>query len=90
MAYTPMADPQVIKIAAAHKVTPAQVLIQWQYALGIPVQPRTQNAEHMRDNLNSFSFTLTEDEIKTLSTAAQDMCSKDGSWYECAAKPRPW
>ena len=86
MAYTPMADPQVIKIAANHQVTPAQVLIQWQFALGIPINPRSQNADHMRDNLNSYAFQLSQDEIKTLSSAAQDMCQEDGTWYECASK----
>jgi len=85
MSWTPMEDPAVVKIAQTHGVTPAQVLLQWQYALGIPTNPRSQNAEHMRENLNSYSFTLTDDEIKTLSSGAQDMCKIDGSWYECAS-----
>jgi len=84
MAYTPMADPIVVKIAAVHSVTPAQVLLQWQYAIGLPTNPRSQNAEHMRDNLNSYSFTLTADEISALNGAPQDTCANDPSFYECA------
>jgi len=79
-----MADPNVIKIAQAHGVTPAQVLLQWQYALGIPTNPRSQNTAHMKDNLNTYSFTLTADEITLLNSAAQDICLIDPTFYECA------
>jgi len=84
LSYTPMADPTVIKIASAHRVTPAQVLLQWQYALGIPTNPRSQNEAHMKDNLNAYSFTLTNDEINVLNGAAQDTCAIDSTFYECA------
>lgn len=77
-------DPTVVSIAQAHGVTPAQVLIQWQYALGIPVNPRTTNATHMTENLNSYSFSLTQTEIRQLSSLPQDFCLSDPTWYECA------
>jgi len=83
MSWTPMEDPAVVKIAAAHGVTPAQVLLQWQYALGIPTNPRSQHAGHMKENLQAYSFTLTDDEIQTLNSGAQDICIENPGWYEC-------
>jgi len=71
MAYIQLEDPNVIKIAENHQVSPAQVLIQWQYSLGMPINVRSQNLGHMTENLNSYSFKLTDDEIKTLNSGPQ-------------------
>jgi len=87
MASTPMKDSLVLQVAKAHNVTAAQVLLQWQYALGVPTNPRSQNADHMTENLQSYSFNLTSDEINSLLAAPQDYCSLDPTWYECAPDP---
>jgi len=87
MAPTPIKDPLVTQIAKAHNVTAAQALLQWQYAIGIPTNPRSQNTDHMRENLQSYTFNLTPDEINSLLTAPQDYCSLDPTWYECAPDP---
>jgi len=52
-------------------VTAAQVLIQWEYSLGMPVNVRSQNSSHMVENLNSYSFALTADEVKVLNSGPQ-------------------
>jgi len=90
MSPSPIKDPNVVKIAQTHGVTPAQVLIQWQYAIGVPINPRCQNAQHMRDNLNSYNFTLTADELQLLYSAPQDWCSIDPGMYECAPDAAAW
>ena len=77
--------PLVLAIAAQHSgATPAQVIIAWQWALGIPVNPRSQNAQHMADNLAAYSIALNQSEVNALSAIEQDFCSFDGKWYECA------
>jgi diketogulonate reductase-like aldo/keto reductase len=73
-------DPLVVSIAQAHAATPAQVLLAWQWALGIPANPRSMNKQHMVDNLNAYSITLNQTEIHLLSARAQDFCSFDASW----------
>jgi len=83
MSWTPMEDPLVQRIAQAHNRTAAQVFLQWHWAIGIPTNPRSQNAAHMRDNLNSYDFTLSDAEVKQLSSAPQDLCALDPN-YECA------
>jgi len=71
MSYIQLEDPTVLKIAQSHGVSAAQVLIQWQYALGLPINVRSQNVGHMTDNLNSYSFTLSDAEISTLNSGPQ-------------------
>ena len=69
--YIQLADPSVLAIAAAHNKTAAQVLIQWQYSEGMPINVRSQNAQHMIDNLNSYDFTLSGDEVRVLRSGVQ-------------------
>jgi diketogulonate reductase-like aldo/keto reductase len=81
--------PYVLSLAQKYNVTPAQVLIQWQWQIGIPVNPRSVNPQHMLDNLNTYSVFqtlggLNETEVNTLFSQPQDFCSPENTWYECA------
>jgi len=87
LAKTPITDLAVAQVASAHNVTAAQVLIQWQYALGVAVQPRSQNLNHMDENLRSYDFSLTNTEIDLLNSAPQVYCTVDPVFYECAPAP---
>ena len=86
MAYTPMADDRVTALAAKHKISAAQVLLQWQLQLGIPTQARSQNRAHMAENLALYGLgiELSDDDMKSLNGAPQDLCQFDNAWYECA------
>lgn len=75
MAPTPLLDPVVASIAAAHSATPAQVMLAWQYQLGIASNPRSQNAQHMIDNLAAIAtVTLSADEMASLAARPQYTC----------------
>jgi diketogulonate reductase-like aldo/keto reductase len=81
--------PYVVSLASKYNVTPAQVLIQWQWQIGVPVNPRTVNPQHMLDNLNTYAIFqenggLNETEINTLFSQPQDFCDETNTWYECA------
>ena len=60
MAPTPLVDPVVEAIAAAHARTPAAVISAWLYSLGIVLNPRTYSPEHMADNLNAFDLCVLQ------------------------------
>lgn len=75
--------PLVKAIAKHNNVTPAQVLIQWIWALGMPCNPRTMSLQHMQENLAAYSFGLNSTEIHLLSSQPQVWCSVD-PYYECA------
>ena len=54
-------------IAAAHRRTPAQVVLRWHLQLGLVVIPKSAHAERIRANFDVFDFALTDDEMATLS-----------------------
>jgi D-xylose reductase len=90
MAYIEIEDPTALKIAAAHNRTAAQVLLQWQYTLGLPTNVRSQNVEHMRENLEAYSFTLSAEELKTLSTMPQSPTARVRPVRPTAAPALAW
>jgi len=80
-------DPVLVQVAKKYKKTPAQVSINWQWQLGIVTNPRSMNRTHMIENLNAYDFTLSELDVKLLSSRPQDMCTMDPDYYECAPRP---
>ena len=69
-AYSPMArgadlkagDGTIERIAAAHQVTPAQVILRWHIENGTIIIPKSVHAERQRENLDLFGFALTLEE----------------------------
>lgn len=49
--------------AAAHAVTPAQVVIRWHLQSGIIVFPKSNSRERMAENFDVFGFELSADEM---------------------------
>jgi len=49
--------------AAAHAVTPAQVVLRWHLQTGNVVIPKSNRKERMAENLDVFSFALDADEM---------------------------
>ena len=64
-------DPVALTIGAAHGRTAAEVMLAWQWSLGIVVNPRSQNAAHMWDNLNFMDIELSASEIQQLASRPQ-------------------
>ncbi len=50
-------------IAKAHGVSSAQVILRWNLQKGVVVIPGSSNPEHIRENLDLFGFSLTEEEM---------------------------
>ncbi len=67
-AYSPMArgadlaNGVVERIAAAHGVTPAQVILRWHIENGTIIIPKSVHTERQRENLDLFGFALTPQE----------------------------
>ena len=84
-----LTDPVVLAIAAAHApATPAQVILSFLWAVGLPSNPRSMSRQHMADNLAAISAVkLTPAEIAALSSRPVDTCAIDSSFYECMPVP---
>lgn len=67
-AYSPMArgadlaNGVVEHIAAAHGVSPAQVILRWHIENGTIIIPKSVHADRQRENLDLFGFALTPQE----------------------------
>lgn len=51
--------PAIAEAAAAHGVTPAQVVIRWHLQSGIIVFPKSNSAERIQQNFDVFGFELS-------------------------------
>lgn len=68
----------IAAIAEAHGVSSAQVILRWDLQRGIIVIPGSGNPKHIRENMDLFSFELTEAEMEQIN--ALDRGEKH-DWY---------
>ncbi|WP_204245063.1 aldo/keto reductase [Cloacibacillus sp. An23] len=66
------------EIAEAHGVTAAQAVLRWNLQKGVTVIPGSSNPAHIRENLDIFGFSLTDEEMKKIN--ALDRNEKH-DWY---------
>ncbi|MES2019403.1 MAG: aldo/keto reductase [Pseudomonadota bacterium] len=59
-------DPTVMRIAAHHGKTAAQVIVRWHVEHGLIVIPKSGNAERIRENIDVFDFQLAPSELAAL------------------------
>jgi diketogulonate reductase-like aldo/keto reductase len=73
-AYSPLGvgnllnNPAVAAIAAAHNVTPAQVLIRWSLQLGNIVIPRSSAPKRIAENFDVFGLQLVDSDMDVLNS----------------------
>lgn len=60
-------DPTVLLIAKSYQKTPAQILLRWAMQQNIGVIPKSNIPSHIRDNIDIFSFTLSDLDMDKLS-----------------------
>lgn len=60
---TNLRHPVLVEIAAAHGVTPAQVVLRWHLDHEIVVIPKSGRPARIEANFDVFGFTLTADEV---------------------------
>jgi len=56
----------ITKIANAHNVTSAQIILRWQIQDGYIAIPGSSNADHIRENFDIFGFELSENEMQEI------------------------
>src|SRR6476661_1197645 len=62
----PFAEPPVAQAAERHGVSPGQVILRWQVQNGSVPIPKSGDPERQRQNIDVFSFELTDDEMAAI------------------------
>ena len=56
-------DPVLTDIGLRHGRTAAQIMLRWHLQRGVVVIPKSTHVERMRENLDVFGFSLSEEEM---------------------------
>jgi 2,5-diketo-D-gluconate reductase A len=62
----PLSEPTVQEAAAAHGVTPGQVILRWQVQGGNLPIPKSATPSRQRENLDVFEFELDDSEMEAI------------------------
>jgi 2,5-diketo-D-gluconate reductase A len=61
-----LGDPIIAELAVKHGRTPAQIVLRWHLQLGNVVIPKSVTPSRIEENFDLFGFTLTEEELESL------------------------
>jgi 2,5-diketo-D-gluconate reductase A len=61
------AEPVIAELAGKHDRSPGQIVLRWHMELGLVAIPRSSNLERLQANLDVFDFSLTDDEVASIS-----------------------
>ncbi|MFJ6571855.1 aldo/keto reductase [Streptomyces sp. NPDC091292] len=75
-------DPAVTAVAKAHDVTPGQAVLRWHTQLGAVPIPKSSDPGRQRDNLDVFGFSLTPDELASITDRPQRRLGGDPDHHE--------
>lgn len=74
-----LGDPVLGKIAAAHGVTAAQVVLRWHLEHGVTVIPKSARPDRIAANFDLFSFRLTQQDVASIDSLAGSGIGGGGS-----------
>jgi 2,5-diketo-D-gluconate reductase A len=68
---TNLASPVLTEIAAAHDVTPAQVVLRWDLEHGVTVLVKSAQPQRIAANIDLLRFSLGPDEVARVDALAR-------------------
>lgn len=68
----------ISEIALAHSKSSAQVILRWNLQKGVVVIPGSSNPKHIKENLDVFGFTLTDEEMESINVLDR---GEKHDWY---------
>ncbi|OBZ68287.1 putative NAD(P)H-dependent D-xylose reductase xyl1 [Grifola frondosa] len=69
--------PTITAIAAAHRCTPAQVILRWATQRGLAIIPKSDTVAQMEENMRSLEIVLTAEEMEAISGLDQGLRFND-------------
>lgn len=70
-------DELLSSIASKYKKTIPQICIKWNLQRGIVPLPKSSNVNRMKENLDVFDFTISEEDMLSLARLDTDTCHAD-------------
>jgi len=71
---TGLFDEKIITgLSEKYSKSPAQIILRWDYQRGVVTIPKSANEKRMKENLEIFDFSLTDDEIKSINSLNKNM-----------------
>jgi 2,5-diketo-D-gluconate reductase A len=67
-----LADPVIARIAEAHGVSPARVVIAWHLHHGLSVIPKAADAAHLADNVAAAELALGDEDVAAIDALDRD------------------
>ena len=64
-------QPEIADAAAAHGVSPAQVILRWHIQNGTIIFPKSANKQRLAENFDLFGFELSDDEMSAITSLDQ-------------------
>jgi Aldo/keto reductases, related to diketogulonate reductase len=61
-----ISEPAFAELAAKYGKTNTQIILRWHIQCGTIVFPKTTSAQHMRENIDIFDFSLTSEEMEKI------------------------
>lgn len=71
-------DEVIVKIAASHNVSSAQVILRWNLQKGVVVIPGSSNPAHIKENTEIYHFELTKEEMEQINAIDRN---EKHDWY---------
>lgn len=71
-------DEVIVKIAALHNVSSAQVILRWNLQKGVVVIPGSSNPSHIKENTEIYHFELTKEEMEQINAIDRN---EKHDWY---------
>ena len=73
-----LGDEVISKIAKAHSVSSAQVILRWNLQKGVVVIPGSSNPDHIQENTEIYDFELTDEEMEQINALNRN---EKHDWY---------
>ncbi|MGM9966084.1 aldo/keto reductase [Rummeliibacillus sp. TYF005] len=65
-------DPTLVEIAEKYNKSTAQVILKWDLQNDVITIPKSMTPSRIRENLNIFDFTLTDEDVEKISALNED------------------
>jgi diketogulonate reductase-like aldo/keto reductase len=89
IAYRPLGKGELIpheplfgEIGSGHAKSPAQVIFRWLFQKEIPFLAKASSEDHLKENIDIFDFSLSEDEVKRIDGLNKNYRYANTDWAE--------